>query len=163
MDPTQNQQKPTDTTQAMQQPAQQATDKQQVSQAPVVQPVISPFEPVSTPGKESGPVVSAPVGEYIKPTDSEPVLHPEVVKAGIEISPNHEQPSIPQDLQQAGVSHSGPTQQVNVSQQPSMQLPMQQAQATVVAKKKKWHESITWLAIYILRQLKIIQAEKKEV
>jgi len=80
----------------------------QQSQQPV--PVPQPSQQaVGSVAKEAGPV--APVQEHIQASghEAEPVLHPEVQKAGVEVSKNSEVPQLDLHDQKAGLQHSGPT------------------------------------------------------
>jgi hypothetical protein len=59
-------------------------------------------EPVSSVRKEGPPTINHE--PYITPSEVEPVLHPEVVSAGVE-TVNHS-PELPKDVEKLGLTHS---------------------------------------------------------
>lgn len=101
-----------DQNQVQNQPSQQQPIQTQVSQQPQP-PVPVPQPPqqnaVGSVAKEAGPI--APVQEHLQASGAEvqPVLHPEVQKAGVEVSKNVEVPRLDLYDQKAGLQHSGAT------------------------------------------------------
>lgn len=107
-------------------------------------------EPVSSPHKEGMPTVQT---EHIKPAEIEPVIHPEVKEAGVETYT--EKPVLDQEHVKIGVTHSPDSTSVPTQPSGIINLPLTERQATNVVKvHKKVSDSVTWLAVLVLRQIK---------
>ncbi len=104
--------------------------------------------PVSGPLKEHAPL-ETPSVEYIKPTEVEPTLHPEVKEAGVEISPNLDRPPLTDEHQRLGIENAKESIPVSVSQTPSAQLPYTQEQIEMLKKNTSKDDSKHWLVILI--------------
>lgn len=128
-----------------------------VPEVPAIQVPSSPVSPISSPHPEAGPV-STRVTEYIRPTEAAPVLAPEVKAAGVEISPNTEQPQIPADVAQAGVQLAKAAVPVSAATGNAVEYitnaPFTQAEAVQYEKSKSASDSLRWLATFVLRQIK---------
>lgn len=118
---------------------------------------VQPQQPISNPAREQAPLVGQNQESY-KPTEHEPVLHPEVEKAGVEISTNKEVPSLTLEDKKAGLELAKESTPVPP---PSISNVMTQQQAASVIKKGKFSDSITALAILILKQFKEMTMDKK--
>lgn len=159
-DQNQNNQQPITSTNA-QQPVPQQGDVFQAQSVPSVPP------PISIPQKEQEPIstgVSQAV-EFISPTEKEPVLHQEVKDAGVEATP---QPSVSQIAKELGVEQIKENTPVEVDPIKFMKLPITSGSAKqVVSQTGRFRDSILWLAMLILRQIKMAKfkqsLEKKEV
>ncbi len=115
----------------------------------------TPPNAMSGPLKEFGPTVAAPVAEVLTPSDVEPDIPQEVKEAGVEASPNTEQPKIPQQVQQlTGIKPVSDAVPVPTAPSDTIQLPMPEPEAEQVIKTKKVADSIRWLATLILEQAK---------
>ena len=105
-------------------------------------------------GKEQEKIATAAVGEFVKPSETEPVISQEEKEFGVEkVS---EYPKLSEEHTKIGVKPSG--EGVPVSTVPSgmVQLPMTQVKAKSILKMhKKVSESILWLATLVLKQIKI--------
>lgn len=95
--------------------------------------------------------------DLVMESSPEMKLSPEVVEAGVEAK--NEAPVILKEHEQVGLQHAGATVPVQIPQDlKAWPLTKQQAQA-VIAVHKKVKESVTWLAMLILKQFKV--AERK--
>lgn len=104
--------------------------------------------PVGSINKEVGPV-----SDYVKLSESEPQIHPEAAKAGVETVSSEEKPQLTEEHFKIGVKESIPQPQIEPTG--NVNLPMSQQQAMQTAKTdKKITDSILWMAIAVLRQLK---------
>lgn len=115
----------------------------------------TPVNPVGSTQKETGPAsnAAAAVSEFVKPTEQAPRISPELQKAGVEHSPDTPVPKLTLEDRKAGLGLA--KEHVPVITEPSGQvkLPMTQQQAKV-AMHKKVSDSVRWLAMLVLRQLK---------
>ena len=128
---------------------QQATDDQNNGSTLVT--------PVSVPQKEFEAIPS-PLNnqEVVKPTELEPKLNQEVKEAGVEVV--SEKPVLDHKHGEIGVIHSH--ESITVQTEPSgiVQLPMTAQQAQNIIKTHKGiADSIVWLAVLVLRQIKIMR------
>ncbi|MBI2033166.1 MAG: hypothetical protein HYT10_01745 [Candidatus Levybacteria bacterium] len=129
---------------------------EQQTSATVSQPTSS--SPVGGFNKEQAPIVYPfETGEVITASEKEPVLHPEIQEAGVEVSRNPEIPDLTIHDKNAGIKHSGDILPVNTAPTGAVQLPMTEEEANSVLKKgKNPKKSLTWLAIAVIRQMKIM-------
>lgn len=131
----------------------------QPSVVPVVpQPQAGPVQvsPISPPQKEQQPVVSAaPQEELIKPSETEPVVYPELSEIGVEkVS---EAPKLSVEDQTAGLSLASESTPVVTKPTGAVQLPMTEREAKQVLKMhKKIADSIVWMATLIIKHFKRI-------
>ena len=123
----------------------------QVTTANTNQPQVQAV-PVGSMKKEAGPV-----SDYVKLSESEPQVHPEVAKVGVEVV-SEEKPSLTEEHFKIGVKESIP--QPKIEPTGTVQLPMsgQQAEQTVKT-DKKITDSILWMAIAVIRQLKKVHGK----
>lgn len=146
MDNNQNKQQATSSTVA-QQPISQQGD--------VFQSQSVPPAPVSIPQKEQEPIFTgmSEAVEFISPTEKGPVLHKEVKDAGVEVTP---QPSVSQIAKELGVEQIKENTPVEVDPIRFMKLPITSGSANqVVSQHGRFRDSILWLAMLILRQIKM--------
>lgn len=124
-------------------------DQNQVQSQPTVQPV-------SPPQKEQEGLVS----DYLKASEiAKPEISKEVSEAGVEAV--SEVPQITIEHKKAGLEPAKESVPVQVGPQGLVNLPMGQTQAQSILKlHKKVTESVTWLAMLILRQFQIMQSKK---
>lgn len=125
---------------------------------PQVQPQTGtvPLSPISPPQKEQQPVVSAsPQEELIKPSETEPVVYPELSEIGVEkVS---EAPKLSVEDQTAGLSLASESTPVVTKPTGAVQLPMTEREAKQVLKMhKKIADSIVWMATLIIKHFKRI-------
>lgn len=127
--------------------------------APVSQQPAVPA-PVSLPHREAGPGLGR-MSEFVQPANPEPVLAPEVKEAGVEVSPDLEQPQIPVAVAQAGVQPAKaavPIQPVTGAKVEYItDAPFTQEVAQKVEKSKRASDSIRWLATFLLKQIKRVK------
>ena len=130
-----------------------------VQQQPQVQPPPAGGSqaPVSNPVREQAPIVVKPDSYDIK-TEQEPTLQPELEKAGVEVSRNPENPKLTLEDIKAGFEVAKESTPVP---SPSSQI-MTQQQAAAVIKKGKFSDSITALAILLMRHFKQMLLQKQE-
>lgn len=102
--------------------------------------------PVSAPQKEQQPV-SSEVSEFVKPSEAEPVIHPELAEAGVEKI--KEVPDLTLEDKKAGLSAA--KESVPVSTVPSglVQLPMTEEEARRTIKTTKPSDSRHWWAVLV--------------
>ena len=113
-----------------------------------------PPNAMSGPMKEFGPP-SAPPTELVMPTEAAPDIPQEVKEAGVEESPNTEQPNIPQQVQQTtGIQPAHEAVPVPTAPSDTIQLPMPEIDAVETIKKHKVIDSIRWLATLVVEQAK---------
>lgn len=140
---------------------------------PAVPPVQQPappaaptFHPKAVGGhKESVPFssrrVEAPTSEYMQPTEAAPSMPQEVpqelVEAGVEVSPDREQPKLDETHEKAGVTYS---ESANIPHPTAptgaVTLPYTFEQATQIEKTTDENDSEHWLVSlskYIMRKL----------
>lgn len=125
----------------------------QMPQQPAPQPQYS----VSGPHKEAGPIMQAPVSEYVRPSEVTPQIPQEVSEAGVEVSPNPEHVPLNQTHQQVGIQHAKEATPVVIPTQPTVQLPYTALEAKEIEKKTSINESKHWLAALTEYLLKKIQ------
>jgi hypothetical protein len=119
----------------------------------------TPPNAVSGPLKEFGPSVAVPA-EIVMPTDVEPDIPQEVKEAGVEASPNTEQPKISQSVQHAtGIQPAHDAVPVPITPSDMIKLPMAEADAVQIIKTRSVAEAIRWFATLILRQTKRTQVK----
>lgn len=97
-----------------------AVQSDQAQPQAAVQPTMPPA-PVGSANKEVG-AISAPVSEFIKPTDTEPQVSPELKESGVEAK--SDKPDLTFEHKELGLDHAGSN--ITVSSQPSspIRLPM---------------------------------------
>ncbi|CAN5126076.1 hypothetical protein BH09PAT1_BH09PAT1_4990 [soil metagenome] len=126
--------------------------------APVqAQPIQTPANAISGPHKEAGPVMMAPVAEYVRPTEMAPQLQAEVAEAGVEVVNNPEQPQLTQEHKDVGIEPAKEAVPVIIPTQPSIQLPYTSLEVKNIVKKVPISESKHWLAALTEYLLKKIQ------
>lgn len=132
----------------MDNPAQ--NDQNQDQTQSTVQPASPQGGPISPPQKEQ----EAPVGDYLKASEVHPEISKEIQEAGVETV--SEAPQITVEHKKAGLEPAKESVPVQPQPQGLVNLPMTQIQAQNVLKfHKKVTDSIAWLAMLILRQLKL--------
>lgn len=127
------------------------TNDDQVKQNQPAQPFqqpVQPAQPVGSVQKETGHV-----SDFVKPTEHAPKISPELRKAGVEESPNHEVPKLSLEDKKAGLGLAKEHTPVVTQPTGSVKLPMTGQQAKL-ALHKKISDSMRWLALLVLRQLK---------
>lgn len=144
---------------------QQGVTGQQPQQpvSPPVKPAIPPQQPSVTPHKEF-----APVSEHMQVTDAveaKPELHPEVKEHGVEVKTDEAHLELTREQQQAGVQHSPQSQPVKpvVNEEQKPEFPLTYIQAETEAKKASVIDSLKWLAVYVLRQMKIKNLSEENI
>lgn len=126
------------------------THPQDSSAVQTVQP--QPVVPVGQPNKEFGPVATSDV---LKPTETAPVISPEVAEHGVEVVKSTETVPLTLEDQKHGVTHAKETMPVHTEPKGMVTLPLTQQQAVATLKTtKSVKESIAWLAVLVLKQLK---------
>jgi len=130
-------------------PAPQADQAQPRAQVQPVQPVV----PAGSINKEAGPV-SAADAEFIKPTDTEPQLSPELKESGIEVK--NDKPNLTFEHKELGLDHAGSN--ITVSTQPTapIKLPMSEKEIADKLKTGQDDDSGKWLAGLIQKIMKAI-------
>ena len=140
----------------------------QNAQPQVQQPgVISPVQPSSQQpvsvgvGKESAPIsANAPSVEFVKENLPIIELPQEVKEAGVE-EVKGETLEISPEMQQAGVQPVGLA--AAIPTKPALKFPMTEEKAQGILKMhKKVKESVTWLAMLVVRQMKILRLKQKK-
>lgn len=129
-----------------------------------VQPAVqAPSQSVPAPaGKEGAPVVSPvkPAEQLMQETAPKANLSPDLVEAGVEASKG-EVLEVSPDVAQAGVKATGAAAPIPI--EPTSHFPMTEEEAlkrsSGVGKTKL---SVAWLAMLILRQMKIVQFNNKK-
>ncbi len=124
-------------------------------------PIAQPQNPISGPHKEAGPILQAPVSEYVRPSEVTPQIPPEVAEAGVEVAPNKEQPQLTQEHQAVGIQHAKEATPLTIPTQPTVQLPYTPLEAKEIEKKTSITESKHWLAALTAYLLKKIQGIAK--
>lgn len=136
-------------------------DQQAVAAPPVLNQSQSsgPQNLISGPHKELGPVMEAPVAEYVAPSsphETEPILTPEVKEAGVETVPSPEMPKITEEHKQAGVTPAAEAIPVSTTSTSSVSMPFTYPQVQQQLKETQVEESSHWLAMlhkFILERL----------
>lgn len=94
----------------------------------------------------------APVSDYVKASEQEPALHPEVEKAGVEVSRN-EEPEISFEHKQAGIAKSMP----DLSAEPIQPIHLSNMDEKKAIEEIKKDKNVTssrfWMAMAVLRQI----------
>lgn len=110
--------------------------------------------PVSSPQKEQiEPVLGQTPPEWVKPSEKEPEIHPEIAEAGIKET--SELPELKEDHKKAGIELAKESTPVSTEPLGIVELPMTQAQASNIVKKNKDSaNALVWLAILVLKQIK---------
>lgn len=132
------------------------------STTPVVPPQTQTPVPSGYP-KEQEPFPSKlGAGELVSTTEQPVELEPDVKEAGVtEIA---QTPTIPQDLAQMGVQASTPTLSSTIPPTPKLKIPISLEKAENITKGsflfKNPSSSLLWLAMVVLRQLRIKQKEE---
>ena len=114
--------------------------------------VQQPATPVGTPQKEQQPVPSE-VSEFVKPSQVEPAIHPELAEVGVErVS---EIPELTLEDKKAGLSAAKESVPVPTTPQGLVQLPMTEEEARRTIKTTNASDSRHWLAVLVekVRQL----------
>lgn len=132
-------------------------DANQPQQKPDIS--VSPVGQIQAlPQKEQESVlVSSGAGsvEGIRPSEPEPVIHPELTKVGVEKVT--EFPTLTIEQKKIGITLAKEAVPVSTIPTGTVQLPLTQQQAKkIVGFHKKVSESIVWLATLVLRQVKIM-------
>ncbi|MBI4079025.1 MAG: hypothetical protein HY429_01880 [Candidatus Levybacteria bacterium] len=129
--------------------------------APLQQP--SPPQVAQTPisgVQKEHEVLGAPLQSsetLLTPVETKPALSPEVEKAGVEVPLEHEPPQIPHEAQEAGLAHAKESAPLPTTPSETLVLPMDPKQAHIILKThKKISDSIVWLAMLVLRQVKMM-------
>ena len=112
-----------------------------------VQPV-----PVGSINKETGPV-----SDYVKVSESEPEIHPEVAEAGVE-AVSEEKPPLTEEHFKIGVKEAIPEPKIEPSTDVHYPISQQQASQTVKVNKNITN-SILWMANSVIRQLKKVHGK----
>ncbi len=166
--------------QAAMQPSQTAPLSQQNASsgqgASVAEPVATPQAPSAPVGvaggsnKEAAPIsidISKPSESLIRPSEAEPQLHPEVKEAGVEVSPNHEVPSLTYDDKQAGLTHAKEVTPVATEPSGLVNMPfptpmtLQQAE-TVIKTDRNTADSKLWLGTLIRKLFRQFDISQKK-
>lgn len=113
---------------------------------------------ISFPGKEHVPSGGGRA-EFIQSSETDPVIAPELKEAGVEVVKSEETPRLSQEVAQAGVVHAksatllnpAPARQISL---PEENLPLSEPEAVEIVKNKSVSESVRWLAVFVLRQVK---------
>lgn len=120
---------------------------EQPQQAPVPQQVPIAPAPVSVPNKEHVPAVTANetllVQEFVKPTEHEPNLPPEVKEAGVQVQQNT--PQLTDDHKKVGVFHAPEITTTTPSFTPTVNYVLSPEEEKAALKKSPTY-SIRWLA-----------------
>lgn len=135
----------------------QSTQQSQAADQHMQQSVLK--QPISNPVREQGPI-NQPQEQLIQPAEHTPALHPEVERAGVEVSKNPEVLNLSLEDKKAGLEPAKESVPV-MPTGPSFAQVMSQQQAQTVVKKGKFSDSITALAILILKQFKEMGLKKK--
>lgn len=133
-------------------PADQTANPNLVSNPPTV---TEPVSPVSPPQKEqvepvlgeNAPEPTAKAEEWVKPSEVEPEIHPEVEQAGIEkVS---ELPEMKEEHKEAGIGLAKEAIPVQTKPTGVVQLPMTEKEADRQIKSTGDTDSPHWLAVLI--------------
>lgn len=118
-------------------------------------------QPVSVgAGKETAPVVSTKSTEFVQETLPPIEMPQEVKEAGVE-EVKGETLEVSPDMQQAGVQPVGLA--APFPQEPTLKFPMTEEKAKGILKMHtKVKESVTWLALLVVRQMQMLRLKQKE-
>lgn len=110
-------------------------------------------------GKENVSVAIPKPQEWIEETAPEAVVTEELEKAGVEATKS-EVLEIPTDVNQAGVKPTGTA--VPVPKESQLKFPLTEEKAKGILKMhKRVKESITWLAMLVVRQFQMLKFGEK--
>lgn len=114
-------------------------------------------QPIVGGHKEAGPIIQAPVSEYVKQTETAPKIEPEVAEAGVEAVVNQEQPQLTSAHAAVGIQPAKEAVPVVVSDQSALKFPYSSEQAKEIEKKTPASESRHWLAVLVAFLMKRLQ------
>lgn len=117
----------------------------------VQQPAVTP---VSVPQKEQQPV-SSEVSEFVKPSEAEPVIHPELSEVGVEKV--KEVPDLTLEDKKAGLEPSSESVPVSTAPSGLVQLPMTEEEALRTIKTTKASDSRHWLAVLVEKVFQLLK------
>lgn len=143
----------------MDNPAQKTQNPSLVTPAPV-SPQQQPVPPVPVSGIQKelqvGPISQPTTETLIKPTETEPVLSPEVSEAGVEAH-DYETIHLTEEQKKAGILPAKEATPMPTEPSGMVHLPMDPKKAHIVLKThKKIADSIVWLALLVLKQVKMM-------
>lgn len=115
------------------------------------QPVVAP---VSVPQKEQQPV-SPEISEFVKPSEAEPVIHPELAEAGVEKV--KEVPDLTLEDRKAGLSAAKESVPVSTTPSGLVQLPMTEEEAKRTIKTTSVSDSRHWLAVLVEKVFQLLK------
>ena len=159
MDDNSQQASPTVQNQAQVQPV-QPQSAPAVSVPPIATPVSAPQkEIVESVLNQASVAPEAPTKEeWVKPSQVEPEIHPEVSAAGVEkVS---ELPKITQEHKLVGIEHAKESMPVHTTPKGTVQLPMTEKEADKKIKETSNTDSPHWLAVLIKKIFKKINSTK---
>lgn len=117
----------------------------------VQQPVVTP---VSVPQKEQQPVASE-VSEFVKPSEAEPVIHPELAEVGVkEVT---EVPELTLEDKKAGIEPAKESVPVSAAPSGLVQLPMTEEEALRTIKTTKPSDSRHWWAVLVEKVFQVLK------
>lgn len=122
-------------------------DKNQTQDQPVA-------TPLSAPQKEQQPVASE-TSEFIKPSEAEPIIHPELAEAGVEKV--KEVPDLTLEDKKAGLSAAKESVPVSTAPSGLVQLPMTEEEARQTIKKTSISDSRHWLAVLVEKVFQLLK------
>lgn len=132
----------------------------QVTNQPLVN---TPPSPVSPPQKEQvEPILGQATSEailkpegWIEPSEKEPQIHPEVAEAGVERVSST--PELTPEAQKTGLRLAKESTPVSTQPSGAVQLPIsEQKSKNILRFHKKVANSVTWLAVLVLKHFKKI-------
>lgn len=143
--------------------SQQQVPEDQQTQTEQKQQPQSP-QTVSSSGKELAPVALEERNsqEIVVPTESEPILSPEVKEAGVTHVPSHEQIQVVPELQAVGVAPVKTAVSVQVAPSDKIQLPMTVIEAENTVKTHTTADSVRWFAALVLEHIKRMHQALKQ-
>ncbi|PIP74557.1 MAG: hypothetical protein CO135_04015 [Candidatus Levybacteria bacterium CG_4_9_14_3_um_filter_35_16] len=123
-----------------------------------IQPQVIPMPQTGLPQKEAEPIAQKET--FVKISEEEPIIHPEVKEAGVEkVS---DKLRLEEEHLKAGIEHAKESTPVKTEPSDEVSFPMTTQKANEIVKSKKSiKNSILWLATSVLRQIKIIGKGKK--
>lgn len=119
-------------------------DKNQTQDQPVA-------TPVSAPQKEQQPAVS----EFLKPSEAEPVIQPELSEAGVEKV--KEVPDLTLEDKKAGLEPAKESVPVSTTPSGLVQLPMTEEEAVRTIKTTSVSDSRHWLAVLVEKVFQLLK------
>jgi hypothetical protein len=121
------------------------------------QPQVAPISPTGSLHKEAEPIIKRE--PLVKASEEEQSLHSEVAEAGVEIV--SEKPKLNEEHIKAGLEHAKESTPVKTESTDKIKFPMTAQKANQIIKNKKnIKDSILWLAISVLRQIRIVGKKK---